>query len=77
MTITGNELAYPLVHHDGSVEFVHAGLTLRQLALKDFMCALVSTLEESHKVSSKLADILSKEAALLTDAYINQLNKQP
>lgn len=47
------------------------GMTLRQKALLDFMCALVKP------GTGNFPDRIANDAEQLTTAYITQLNKQP
>lgn len=60
--ITGEEPVYP-----DRYEQFGQGLTIRQLALKDFMCALAPCMMGVGKTI--------EYAEELTTAYINQLNK--
>ena len=64
-----NDIAYP------SPEYGN-GFTKREIVLKDFMCAIVSTLEEDTNIDEKLSDAIVKEASNLTKAYFKELNKQ-
>lgn len=69
--ITGEEgvyAAYSINDNDNGRE--QDGITLRQLALKDFMCAIVSA-------GSLDVDSVVSIAENLTTAYITQLNTKP
>lgn len=77
--ITGNEQVYPLTwdkSYNAPTETLE-GITLRQLALKDFMCAMIAAgVREMNNVDlSEMPQAIAKAANDLTNAYIEQLNK--
>jgi len=85
--ITGDEPVNPCIEvtTNGTISF--SGISIRQLALKDFMCALVSGIYSSTNTveafkkgaiengSETIGDFICLNASQLTEKYIEQLNK--
>lgn len=63
------------IHADPGKNFFW-GDTLYARSLREFMCAIVSTIPPNVPISENMANTMCKEADLLTKSYINQLNNQ-
>lgn len=85
--ITGHEYIYPetmTVDQHGNTFLSthyssHNGETLRQRALREFMCAItqgIFTVSGGHSFVVDESEIAAN-ATQLTNAYFNELNKQP
>jgi hypothetical protein len=70
--VTGDEAAYPGKMYGQQEE---KGITLRQLVLKDFMCALIAGLAANPSVNGIRCNDIADKAADFTNVYFEQLNK--
>lgn len=70
--ITGDEPVSPCIEvtTNGTISF--SGISIRQLALKDFMCAIVKS---TNIFLPDGIEFITSKASELTKAYIEQLNK--
>lgn len=81
--ITGDELICPVVYataddaKSGAItqQQIYFGETLRQRALREFMCAIVSNPEMQDLITKNSAPNIAESASILTEAYFNELNK--
>jgi hypothetical protein len=73
--ITGDEPYYAFTVDRGLKVQINEGATLKQVVLKDFMCALVQSNYNPRNLKQVDTESIAHKANQLTTAYISQLNK--
>jgi hypothetical protein len=67
----GSELASPLAHHDGADEFVHGGLTKRELFASKALQGILANPNRIGKYSNELV----QDAVEFADQLLEELSK--